>query len=224
MEPVEAVRVAAPFHPTEFFHRMTQPLTGGRRTPAVRRTSTPPTSPRSSSPSRSPRGPRRPSGGPGASGTSPESSRRCRGARRRARRGAPAPRAGDRLVRRARPVAGPRVRAGPPRHRRALPDPGRTCPTRSPAGTCSAAADRAPARPWRSVSRCTRLAGAAPARRPRGTGPGPDPRARHPGHRRARAARRRDGLASSRRRRLPYPKQVEALQRGVDIWSPPPAG
>jgi superfamily II DNA/RNA helicase len=46
---------------------MTQPLTGGRRTPAVRRTSTP-TSPRSSSPSRSPRGPRRASGG---SGTSP---------------------------------------------------------------------------------------------------------------------------------------------------------
>ncbi len=70
MEPVEAVRVAAPFHPTEFFHRMTQPLTGGRRTPAVRRTPTP-TSPRSSSPSRSPRGPRRPSGGSGGNGTSP---------------------------------------------------------------------------------------------------------------------------------------------------------
>ena len=70
MEPVEAVRVAAPFHPTEFFHRMTQPLTGGRRTPAVRRTSTP-TSPRSSSPSRSPRGPRRSPGGSGGSGTSP---------------------------------------------------------------------------------------------------------------------------------------------------------
>src|SRR4051794_22080330 len=49
---------------------MTQPLTGGRRTPAVRRTSTP-TSPRSSSPSRSPRGPRRTSGGSCGSGMSP---------------------------------------------------------------------------------------------------------------------------------------------------------
>ena len=91
-------------------------------------------------------------------------------------------------------------RARRPRHHRAVPHPGPHPPTPSPAATSAAGRPPAPARPSPSASRSSSASARPSPAAPRGLVLVPDPRARRPGRRRARAR----SPAHGRRGRTPF--------------------